>query len=91
MIHGLNDLFRSENNSWPELIPQSLWFVPRFQLSKLFVQNTGIIKSIISGLTSLKIMETRANFWACENIPVVIETFLLKVKLNVIMGAHSLL
>ena len=55
------------------------------------MQNTGIIKSIISGLTSLKIMETQANFWACENIRVVIETFLLKVKLNVIMGVHSLL
>lgn len=34
-------------------------------------------------------METRANFQACENIPVVVEKFILKVKLKVIMCVHS--
>ena len=43
---------------------------------------------MISGLflaPSLNIMKTRANFQACENIPVVMETFILKGKLELIV------
>ena len=43
---------------------------------------------MISGLflaPSLNVVKTRANFQACENIPVVMETFILKGKLELIV------